>query len=87
MSALALELGVNRVTLYRWVGSREKLLVEILWSLAWPTLERERIRTRKRGAPRVVQIVSRFVAAVLDNGNESLSGRGGRARHAAADPP
>jgi AcrR family transcriptional regulator len=67
MSALAAELGVNRVTLYRWVGSREKLLVEILWSLASPTLERERSRTRKRGAPRVVQIVSRFVAAVLAN--------------------
>jgi AcrR family transcriptional regulator len=67
MSALAAELGVNRVTLYRWVGSREKLLVEILWSLASPTLERERARTRKRGAPRVVQIISRFVAYVLAN--------------------
>ena len=67
MSALAAELGVNRVTLYRWVGSREKLLVEILWSLASPTLERERARTRKRGAPRVVQIISRFVASVLAN--------------------
>src|SRR4051812_12226684 len=34
MSALADELGVNRVTLYRWVGSREQLLVEVVWSLA-----------------------------------------------------
>src|SRR3954451_24509654 len=34
MSALATELGVNRVTLYRWVGSRDKLLVEIVWDLA-----------------------------------------------------
>jgi AcrR family transcriptional regulator len=67
MSSLASELGVNRVTLYRWVGSREKLLVEVLWSLAAPTLERERARTRKRGAPRVVQIISRFIAAVLAN--------------------
>lgn len=67
MSSLASELGVNRVTLYRWVGSREKLLVEVLWSLAAPTLERERARTRKRGAPRVVQIISHFIAAVLAN--------------------
>jgi AcrR family transcriptional regulator len=67
MSSLASEMGVNRVTLYRWVGSREKLLVEVLWSLAAPTLERERARTRKRGAPRVVQIISRFIAAVLAN--------------------
>src|SRR4051794_5962256 len=33
MSAMADELGVNRVTLYRWVGSREQLLVEVIWSL------------------------------------------------------
>src|SRR6185437_1391993 len=33
MSALARELGVNRVTLYRWVGSREQLLVDVIWNL------------------------------------------------------
>ncbi len=33
MQALAAELGVNRVTLYRWVGSRDDLLVEVLWSM------------------------------------------------------
>jgi hypothetical protein len=37
-TALATELGVNRVTLYRWVGSREQLLVEVIWSLAARTL-------------------------------------------------
>ena len=31
MTALASELGVNRVTLYRWVGSRDALMVEVLW--------------------------------------------------------
>ncbi len=67
MSSLAAELEVNRVTLYRWVGSRERLLVEVLWSLAAPTLAREQARTRKHGAPRVVQIISRFIAAVLGN--------------------
>jgi AcrR family transcriptional regulator len=71
MSALAEELGVNRVTLYRWVGSREKLLVEVLWSLAAPTLERERERTRKRGSERVVEIVSGFVSAVLTSAGMS----------------
>ena len=34
MSTLADELGVNRVTLYRWFGSRDRLLVEVVWSLA-----------------------------------------------------
>src|ERR1700756_2927787 len=38
MRELAAELGVNRATLFRWVGSRDDLLAEILWSLAEPTL-------------------------------------------------
>jgi len=38
MSGLAAQLGVNRATLYRWVGSREELLSEIVWSLATRTL-------------------------------------------------
>lgn len=67
MTALAAELSINRVTLYRWIGNRDQLLVEIMWSLALSTLERERARTRKRGAERIVQIVGRFVAAVLSN--------------------
>lgn len=67
MSALAAELGVNRVTLYRWVGSREKLLVEVIWSLAAQTLKNETRRTRKTGADRIVTIVGRFVGAVLSN--------------------
>lgn len=67
MSALALELGVNRVTLYRWVGSRERLLVDVIWSLAERTLEGERERARSHGADRVVEVVGGFVAAVLSN--------------------
>ena len=34
MSAMAGELDVNRVTLYRWIGSREAVLVDIVWGLA-----------------------------------------------------
>src|SRR4051794_20186344 len=67
MSALALELGVNRVTLYRWVGSREKLLVEVIWSLAEKTFRNEVKRSRRTGSERVVAIVGRFVAATLSN--------------------
>ena len=39
MQELAAELGVNRATLFRWVGSRDDLLAEIIWSLAEPTLK------------------------------------------------
>ncbi|HKN92721.1 MAG TPA: QsdR family transcriptional regulator [Thermoleophilaceae bacterium] len=65
MSALAAELGVNRVTLYRWVGSRNKLLVEVVWSVAQRTLEKVDASVRSRGAERVVQVVTRFLEAVI----------------------
>ncbi|MCW2968429.1 MAG: TetR family transcriptional regulator, partial [Solirubrobacteraceae bacterium] len=65
MSAIALEMGVNRVTLYRWVGSREKLLVEVIWSLGSRTLANEAKRSRKKGSARIVEAVTRFIAAVL----------------------
>ena len=34
MQALAQQLGVSRGTLYRWTGSRERLLVDVVWSYA-----------------------------------------------------
>jgi len=67
MGAMAEELGVNRVTLYRWVGSRNQLLVETLWGLAEATLARQEERVRERGAERIVQIVTRFVDACVTN--------------------
>jgi AcrR family transcriptional regulator len=67
MSALADELGVNRVTLYRWVGSREQLLVEVIWSLAQRTLEKNDRGVRATGAERVVRIVTRFLGDVISN--------------------
>src|SRR6476469_7548669 len=67
MSALADELGVNRVTLYRWVGAREQLLVEVVWSLADRTLARIAADVRPGGAERVVEIVTRFLEAVIAN--------------------
>jgi AcrR family transcriptional regulator len=67
MSALSRELGINRVTLYRWVGSREQLLVEVIWSLAERTLENVDSEVKERGAERVVQVVTRFLGAVITN--------------------
>ena len=67
MSAMAGELDVNRVTLYRWIGSREAVLVEIVWGLAERTLADVAGQARGRGAERVVAIVTRFVEAVISN--------------------
>src|ERR671910_714899 len=38
MGSLAASLGVERTSLFRWVGNRDALLSEVLWSLAVPTL-------------------------------------------------
>ena len=67
MSAIAGELDVNRVTLYRWIGSRETLLVEIVWGLAEQTLAHVSREVRGRGAERVVAIVTRFVELAIAN--------------------
>lgn len=66
MSALAAELGVNRVTLYRWVGSRERLLVEVLWSMTDEALRSLRSQV-PHTAGRVVTVVVGFIECVLAN--------------------
>jgi AcrR family transcriptional regulator len=66
MTAIAEELGINRVTLYRWVGSREALLVEVLWTLADRVLSwADEQATGARGGERVVEVVSRFLDRVI----------------------
>ena len=66
MTALADELGVNRVTLYRWVGSREQLLVEVVWTLAQRTLEQAETEVvAPPGAERIAGIVTRFLEIVI----------------------
>ena len=42
MGELATDMGISRATLYRWVGDRERLLGEILWSLAESGLQEAR---------------------------------------------
>src|ERR1700684_2503144 len=53
MTAIAQGLGVNRVTLYRWIGSRDRLLVEVLWSLADRAITAADQATRATGAERI----------------------------------
>lgn len=67
MSTLADDLGVNRVTLYRWFGSRDRLLVEVVWSLADGMLTDAQRSARGRGSDRIVRVVGRFLDAVIGN--------------------
>ena len=65
MGPLADELGVSRVTLNRWVGSRDKLLGEVNWSLAEISLRDARAQAGGSGADAVADTVEVFARAVL----------------------
>src|SRR3954462_11640914 len=67
MSALAADLGVSRVTLYRWVGSRDRLLVGVILSPARRTLDNIEAEADDGGPERIVRIVTRFVEDVISN--------------------
>ncbi|MFD1720667.1 QsdR family transcriptional regulator [Amnibacterium endophyticum] len=65
MSALAADLGVDRTSLFRWVGNRDALLGEILWSLAVPTFDAADAATAGSGADRVEGALTRFVRDLI----------------------
>lgn len=68
MQALAAELGVNRATLYRWVGSREQLLAEIIWSLTERAVATSEQRARQQAPPdgsTLAALLTDFVEGVL----------------------
>lgn len=64
IGGLAKEIGVGRATLFRWIGSRDQLLGEILWSMCAQTLADAGKRTRARGARRIAAIMEQLVVAV-----------------------
>ncbi len=66
MSALATDLGVDRTSLFRWVGNRDALLSEVLWSLAAPTLlQAEEATSELRAEERVAGVLTHFVDALI----------------------
>ena len=68
MQDLANELGVSRATLFRWVGGRDKLLSEIIWSNTAPSFNAAVEGARsKRGAQRVADVMSDFAADAISS--------------------
>jgi len=67
IQGLAAELGVSRVTLHRWVGTREQLLVEVLWVSAERALIRLRDQVRAEGLARshTAEVLARWAREVL----------------------
>jgi hypothetical protein len=64
MQSLAADLGVDRTTLFRWVGNRDQLTVHILISLTDPTLQAAVDSAEGTGGVRIAA-VSRDYAQML----------------------
>lgn len=61
---LAKGVGVSRVTLYRWVESKDRLVEEVLWSFAKPTFETAIAESPGSGIDHVVEVHRRFMTAL-----------------------
>jgi AcrR family transcriptional regulator len=78
MSALASELSISRATLYNWVGDRERLTAEVLWSIASETTTQAREQARGSGP--------NFLSAVIEYYLTALAGFDPIRRFIARDP-
>jgi AcrR family transcriptional regulator len=65
MGALAEELGLSRATLYRWVGSKERLLGEVAWSFAQETFDQARRRVDGSGADYIAAVIERYLKSAI----------------------
>jgi AcrR family transcriptional regulator len=65
VQAIAAELGLGRTTIYRWFGSREALIGEVLIRAAEPLLEDARAGAPGRGGPALLE--------TFDRANRSLA--------------
>jgi AcrR family transcriptional regulator len=68
MGGLAAELGVSRATLYRWVGGKERLLGEVLWTFAEAAIRDAQAAARGSGPAYVADVTERYMRAALEFG-------------------
>jgi AcrR family transcriptional regulator len=64
MGALAEELGVSRATLYNWVGDRERLTAEVMWSIAERTIDQGRRQATGSGPEYLSGVVAHYLTAL-----------------------
>ena len=60
VQAIATELGLGRTTVYRWFGSREGLIGEVLVRASDPLLDEARAQARGRGGAALLDTFDRF---------------------------
>lgn len=66
MGALAADLGISRATLYNWVGDRDRLTAEVLWSFAAEALRAAREKARGTGAAYIASVTEHYMNALAD---------------------
>lgn len=66
MQTIAAELGVDRTTLYRWLGNRDEALGKVMWSLAEPTYRNALAGMTKTGPLGIAQVMGRFTEANIN---------------------
>ena len=66
VQAIASELGLARPTIYRWFGSREGLIGEVLVRAAEPLLADARARARGTGGVALLDTFDRFNRSLAD---------------------
>jgi AcrR family transcriptional regulator len=66
VQAIAAELGLGRATIYRWFGSREKLLGEVVIRATEPVLAEAGAGLSGKGGPGLLDTFDRFNRALAD---------------------
>lgn len=67
IGVLAAQLSISRVTLYRWFGSREKLIEQILVQLAGEFVTAGRAEAQGAGDERILDFMRRIMNATVES--------------------
>lgn len=65
LGELARDLGIGRATIFRWVGSRDALMGEVIWSFHEPELQRALAESDNRGAALMADLCRESMESVL----------------------
>ncbi|HYZ82738.1 MAG TPA: QsdR family transcriptional regulator [Solirubrobacteraceae bacterium] len=60
LTIVARDLGLGRATIYRWFGSRERLLAEVIANESEVLISRHRREVRRRGAQGLLEVFDRI---------------------------
>jgi AcrR family transcriptional regulator len=67
VTIVARSLGLGRATIYRWFGSRERLLAEVISAEMEALITRERKAVRQRGAKGLLDVFDRINRRLADS--------------------